>query len=250
MASQPLTDWENADKSRIKGHEDVIAEIINLGNPPPESASYPVADIDTMLGRLGGLAQRDWQEFANRATLAINQTRDALTTLKARRVKEIADAAELARLKKAEDDRLQKEREDKIAADAKTEADNRAKAAEEGKERADWLTMYAEAEGHNNTLNVAAKAEKDKLAAAKKAEDDRIAAEAAATKREQDRQAAETKRLADEQAAREKDKAHRAKINNEILLALSEIHTGTQEEAKAIITAIAQGKIPHTKITY
>lgn len=75
-----------------------------------------------------------------------------------------------------------------------------------------------------------------------------------------DRQAAEeqaaVKKISDDNAAttrRTSDTTHKAKINNEVLKSLSEHTDSTQitmDALKAIITAIAQGKIPHVKISY
>lgn len=255
---KPLTDWEDLDKNRIAGHEAKIAEIEALKQ---HAQDIDPAELDLRLEALGGIAQRDWQEFGNRATMAINMTRDHLTATKGRRVKEIADAAELAELRRKQEEQERKDREDRIAkeataaaeAAAKIEAERKAKSAAEAQanvQRAAQEANERAAKAEADKLAAAQKAEQDRVAAAEKAEADRVAAEAAATKREQERQAAETKRVADETAMREKDKTHKAKIHNEILAALSELHSGSQEEMKAIIKAIAQGKIPHVSIGY
>lgn len=89
--------------------------------------------------------------------------------------------------------------------------------------------------------------EEEETARAKKESDD------AAAQRERDRIAAEqeTERKATE--VRENDKKHKAKINNEILEALQGTTDSTEittDVLKKIITAIAQGKVPHVKINY
>ena len=58
------------------------------------------------------------------------------------------------------------------------------------------------------------------------------------------------KRLDDEKTAREADVKHRRQVNREAMESLLE-HSGLSDlQAKAVITAIAKGKIAHVNITY
>ena len=92
------------------------------------------------------------------------------------------------------------------------------------------------------------KAERDAKESAERAERDKAAAVEAERKRQNDA------RLAEEAAtkAREKDKDHRAEVNNAAVAALV-LTPGLDMDtaaAKLVITAIAQGKIPNVKVVY
>jgi septal ring factor EnvC (AmiA/AmiB activator) len=132
---KPLTDWENAEKDRVQGHEIAIEAILSAGQIPPQAT---VAEIDQRLAGLVNVVQRDWQEFAARAIDSNEGTRKALDGARADILKREAEAAELARLRAEEIARQQKERDDKIAAEAAERARIEAeqKAAREAKEAA------------------------------------------------------------------------------------------------------------------
>lgn len=255
----PLTAWEEADKKRIADHETGIASIkgalVFVGDPTAD-------DIRLSIDNLNLLMLRDWEEFQVRATFEHKTAIDALTKMHADKIKSDADAAELARLQKAEADRLQKEREDKIAADAKAAAEEKAAADAKAlaeKVEADKKKAEDDKAALAKTLaDALAKAEADKIAAAKKAEDDKKAAAAAATKAAEDKAAAA--KAAEEKAAaeREADQKHKAKINNAALKAMLEAIdkipkekiSSPTEAMKAILTAIAKGQIPNVTINY
>jgi len=124
-------------------------------------------------------------------------------------------------LEKVEADRLQKDRDDKIAADA---------------------TALAKLE-HEAAL---ALAEAQRVQAIKDAED-KAEREARA---KDDARIADEKRVQEEQAAREANKEHCRKVNNEILADLVSSLDISDEAAMQIIKVIVTGKIANTKITY
>ncbi len=98
-------------------------------------------------------------------------------------------------------------------------------------------------------LTATVAAEEKTAAEAKKA------VEEAATKKESDRIAAEQETERKATAAREADKAHRSKINNEALEGLLKVLAGdnlltASAAAKAVVTAIAKGEIPHITVSY
>ncbi|MGN5965721.1 hypothetical protein [Klebsiella oxytoca] len=110
----------------------------------------------------------------------------------------------------------------------------------------------------------AEQAERDRIAAEKKAEADKQAAIEAerrkaqeeadrirreAEQREQAR-LAEEKRKADEQARREADVKHRKAVGTEIVKALLANTSLTRDQAIEVLTAIKDGNIPHTGISY
>ncbi|OJP02411.1 hypothetical protein BK332_22365 [Escherichia coli] len=110
----------------------------------------------------------------------------------------------------------------------------------------------------------AEQAERDRIAAEKKAEADKQAAIEAerrkaqeeadrirreAEQREQAR-LAEEKRKADEQARREADVKHRKTVGTEIVKALLANTSLTRDQAIEVLTAVKDGRIPHTGISY
>lgn len=110
----------------------------------------------------------------------------------------------------------------------------------------------------------AEQAERDRIAAEQKAEAEKIAAVEAerrkaqeeadrirreAEQREQAR-LAEEKRKADEQARREADVRHRKAVGTEIVKALLANTSLTRDQAIEVLTAIKDGNIPHTGISY
>lgn len=252
----PLTEWENAEKDRVKGHEDAIQCIEALTTDLPDDPAAIQQRIDLMAAH----ADRDWQEFAMRADKTLTTTRAVLDKAHAAAVNAEADRAELERLRREQAEREQKEREERIAAEAaaaakaeaeRLAAEQAAQAAASAKAEQDRLEREkAEAQAR------AEKAEADRLAQEQAAETARIEAErlaaereAAAAQAERDRQSAEAKAIADAEAARAADKAHKAKVNNEAVSAL--VAAGlTDEQAKTAIIAIASGKVPNVAIRY
>ncbi|PJX60179.1 MULTISPECIES: hypothetical protein [unclassified Klebsiella] len=110
----------------------------------------------------------------------------------------------------------------------------------------------------------AEQAERDRIAAEQKAEADKQAAIEAerrkaqeeadrirreAEQREQAR-LAEEKRKADEQARREADVKHRKAVGAEVVKALVANTSLTRDQAIEVLTAVKDGRIPHTGISY
>ncbi|HBS3678675.1 TPA: hypothetical protein MAG18_000460 [Klebsiella quasipneumoniae subsp. similipneumoniae] len=110
----------------------------------------------------------------------------------------------------------------------------------------------------------AEQAERDRIAAEQKAEADKNAAVEAerrkaqeeadrirreAEQREQAR-LSEEKRKADEQARREADVKHRKAVGTEIVKALMANTSLTRDQAIEVLTAVKDGRIPHTGISY
>ncbi|HGS6124825.1 TPA: hypothetical protein ACMEL1_001576 [Klebsiella pneumoniae] len=110
----------------------------------------------------------------------------------------------------------------------------------------------------------AEQAERDRIAAEQKAEAEKKAAVEAerrkaqeeadrirreAEQREQAR-LAEEKRKADEQARREADVKHRKAVGTEIVKALLANTSLTRDQAIEVLTAVKDGRIPHTGISY
>jgi hypothetical protein len=268
---KPLTDWEDAEKKRVADHEQTIALIEEMAR---FDATPSIADVTARLDAFLTLPVRDWEEFAKRGQAAEAATTAALERVHAETIKREAEATELARLRAEQIAREQKERDDRIAAAAaeraKQEAEAKAaaeaaaaeertraeiKKAEDARHAAMLESVRAENERREAQLRAdaaeatrieqAAQAEREKKEAAAAAERNRLASIEA----ERKRVANEAARVAAETAKREANQKHLAKINNDVLAAF--VGKGVDPEAgKVLITAIARGEIPHTKISY
>lgn len=181
--------------------------------------------------------------------------------------KEVANAHEFAVLMNAEFDR-QKDEERKAAEQAKKDAEERiAKEAAERATRESEAKAQAEreaaaqreinarlateraerekAEAEQRAKDAEARAEKLKQEASEREEQARIEA----TQREIKRREAEEQKAREDQQAREADKEHRRKVNSETVSDL-QLFGFYESTAKAIVTAIAQGKVRHVAINY
>lgn len=121
------------------------------------------------------------------------------------------------------------------------------------KERAERERIEAQQRADREQREAAERAEREKQAAVeaerRKAQEeaDRIRREA--EQREQAR-LAEEKRKADEQARREADVKHRKTVGTDIVKALVTNTSLTRDQAIEVLTAIKDGNIPHTGISY
>ncbi|EKN6209119.1 hypothetical protein [Yersinia enterocolitica] len=162
--------------------------------------------------------------------------------------------------KKAEDERLQKERDDRIAVEAaakvKRDADLAAQQEREASARREAeLKLQAEQAERDRVASVL-KAEQDKKDAIAKAEREKQEAIAAEqrkaqeeaervqreAKQKEDARLAEEKRVADEAAKKAADKAHQAEVNNAAIAVLT--NAGIDAEcAKACVIAIIKNQV-------
>ncbi|HBT3849082.1 TPA: hypothetical protein MBK66_001564 [Klebsiella pneumoniae] len=220
---RPLTEWE-AEQERIKAEEAMLALHVE------ELAMNE--DFDRQL------AARI--ESDHEMALLMNDAFD----------REQADkAAEAERQRIAHEEEIKR----MAAAAAAREVEQRAqREREEAAHREAVLKAQAE------------QAERDRIAAEKKAEADKQAAIEAerrkaqeeadrirreAEQREQAR-LAEEKRKADEQARREADVKHRKAVGVEVVKALMANTSLTRDQAIEVLTAVKDGRIPHTGISY
>jgi hypothetical protein len=279
---KPVTDLENAEKDRVAAHEAIIRQIEDLGRL---DRPLNLEEIEARAGQVSVLADRDWQEFKQRAVGAKVMAMEALSeaqdrAIEARRLREQAE-----RLESEARERAIKEREEAAAKAAKEAAERRAE------ERA-WIARQAAIQEQQRIENDRIEAE----ARAKQAEAERIAAEERAARelqeaeerRIREAEQAEARRVADSQAAqrraqeaaaqaqrdqeaaiererqrvaeeqrkeldeaekRAKNRAHQGAIHREILAALALLNI-SDEAGKLIIAAIAKGAVPHVTISY
>lgn len=239
---KPLTDWEQAEKDRVAGHEAALLAI-------PESPMYGALEsADEVAQRLAFLkmpSTRDWQEFSTRYQQAVSQeivrTEKILATARARE----EAAAELSRLRAESAAREQKERDERIAREATERAQQAAEAERQRAERAQFEAEAKAQAAEAQRLQAEERHARELKAQEERAEANRVAAiEAEKARAEAARQAEDAAT-----AAREKDKEHRRSVNGGALAAF--INAGlTKEHAKVAVEAIANHKIPNVRMDY
>lgn len=196
---KPLTDWEKTEKARVAAHEAALDAICEA--PSFFDAENTAADLRQRLAYLEQYPRRDWQEFSKRAADALEReiakTKVALAVAE-KREDEVAEAARLAQ------EKLKRElaaREALIAANARREAEEKARRVAEAEAR----RVEAERRAAEERAAAEAKAAADKARREREAvEAEKAVAEARARKAEEDR-------IAEAKAA----EAERARIERE-----------------------------------
>lgn len=220
---RPLTEWE-AEQERIKAEEamnEMHAEALEMNikfdqelaakfEADHEMALLMDKDIDRE--RADKAAEAERQRIAYEEEIKRLAAAAAAREVEQRAQREREEAAHREAVLKAQAEQAER---DRIAAEQKAEADKQA----------------------------AIEAERRKA----QEEADRIRREA--EQREQAR-LAEEKRKADEQARREADVKHRKAVGTEIVKALLANTSLTRDQAIEVLTAIKDGNIPHTGISY
>ncbi|ENT2836541.1 coiled-coil domain-containing protein [Klebsiella michiganensis] len=220
---RPLTEWE-AEQERIKAEEAMNAlhaealemnikfdqELAAKFEADHEMALLMDKDIDRE--RADKAAEAERQRIAHEEEIKRLAAAAAAREVEQRAQREREEAALREAALKAQAEQAER---DRIAAEQKAEADKRA----------------------------AVEAERRKA----QEEADRIRREA--EQREQER-LAEEKRKADEQARREADVNHRKAIGTDIVKALQANTSLTRDQSIEVLTAIKDGNIPHTGISY
>lgn len=220
---RPLTEWE-AEQERIKAEEAMNAL------------------------HFEALAMNE--EFDRQLAARIESDHEMALLMNDAFDREQADkAAEAERQRIAHEEEIKR----LAAAAAAREVEQRAqREREEAAHREAMLKAQAE-QAERDRIAAEQKAEADKQAAIeaerRKAQEeaDRIRREA--EQREQAR-LAEEKRKADEQARREADVKHRKAVGTEIVKALLANTSLTRDQAIEVLTAVKDGRIPHTGISY
>ncbi|EPY4327354.1 hypothetical protein ACXDJA_000913 [Klebsiella variicola] len=220
---RPLTEWE-AEQERIKAEEAMNAlhaealemnikfdrELAAKFEADHEMALLMDKDFDRE--RADKAAEAERQRIAYEEEIKRLAAAAAAREVEQRAQREREEAAHREAVLKAQAEQAER---DRIAAEQKAEADKRA----------------------------AVEAERRKA----QEEADRIRREA--EQREQAR-LAEEKRKADEQARREADVKHRKTVGTDIVKALVANTSITRDQAIEVLTAIKDGNIPHTGISY
>lgn len=274
---------EAPDLSTKKGR-DRIASLAAQVSRSKTAVERPGREYLKSIKALPRLIETELREFADMCDLLRDEVRRPLTEWEAEQARiederKAAEAAaalavqvetdhEIALLMDREIDRqreeirraaeqAQREHEARIAREAaeRAEADAAARVAAElaeaGRREAEANLAAERAqreqqEAERRALEAEARAEREKTEAAERAEQ----ARAAAIEQERQRVEAAQREQAAEQARRETDVQHKRAINTAAMRALVE-HAGlTDEQAKAVVVAIARGQVGNVSIRY
>lgn len=254
---RPVDEYDAAEDARKSGHATAIMEIQTVG----QFADYGDVSASEIEGRVLTLkhlyADRDFEEFTDQVRSMRTATNEILSRMHKEAVTREAERAELERLRNAEAERVaaarkaaieleQRDRDERIAAQAKRETEERNAAVALAKEN-ERLAAIARAERAEADAKAAAeRAEQEKARAAEKAERDRKAAIDAERLRVQGEREAEAFAAKE----REANAAHRTNVNNEALNDLLQLEGMTRKVAAKVVEAIAVGKVSNVSIRY
>ena len=242
----PRDAWEKAEEDRVKNHQDAIEKIKNIDEAFTQHSSQIAAYISNIESVV---IDSSFEEFEQEAKIAKFETLEKLRTSLVAREKYEAEQAELERLRKEQLEREQRERDERIAKEAADKARIEAEAKSlaekqrferEQKEQAE-LTERQQREAAEREARLQAEKEAAELRAQQAAENERKRIEAEQVAKAEAERKAEEARLANVE--------HMRSINNEILNKLCEIGLD-EDQAKAVITAIARNKIPNVSVKY
>lgn len=214
----------------LKEIEARLAEIAEISNLPAMGVGCDSEALKDLLERLDGYKSKDWKESATEAEYTINEARRQLTDMLARQEKAEADARELEELRRKEAENAAK-REEELRK-AQEEAARLQREKEEAERRA-------------------ADAEKAKQEA-EKAKEEAEAAKAVAEEKAKDWTPKETPK--EDLLFPDSEKERQREIKTKVKKALMDIlgnnlqgltESGYELAAKAIVMAVAKGKIPH-----
>lgn len=233
---RPVTEYEAAEDKRIAAHTERMEKLQSFDTFQGEAT---VMAIDERQAVLREYEAMDWEEFSDGANRIIPKMKSYLADMRERIVKQKEEQVELERLRKAEAERQEAER--KVSAERERSAYDEAIAAK--------AKANAEAET-KRVIERAEKAEADAKAAAAQAAQRAEFEKAQAVEAEQRRVAQAKAAEEAENQKRMADTAHRKRINNVALADLMKVSGITDKLAKAVIVAIASGKVSGIKVQY
>lgn len=244
---RPLTEWEEAEKKRVDAHVAAIDALRALAATIDDAGEQK--DAATLRSSLQAAeavtVDSSCEEFEEEYALAKKSTVETLTKAIAERERYEADQAELARLRKEQEEREARERqeaEEKAAREREEAAAERARQEAEEKARREAEQREAAARAERE----AAEARERELERQKEEAEKRAAEAEERARREAEE---ERRREAEEAARRKANEEHRTKLFNEAVAALT-AHGIKHQEAEGVISLIHDGAVPHVSITY
>lgn len=252
---KPLTEWEELERQRVESIKNRISDIKSKIDDARLLVSGDVLPIINAIDEID-ISDESWCEFKDEAAIAKNYTMAELRKIYQEKDNHEKEQAELERLRKEVAIREQQDRERRIAEAAAERA--KKEAEEAAKQREIKLRMEAEKakrqklEAEERARNAELKAKEELRIAEEKAKKEKLEAEERARSAafEAQEKIRIAKEMADlEQKRREADEANRRNIELEISAAL--IDAGlSDEQSQLVISAVANGDIPHVKIIY
>lgn len=266
---KPLTEFEEREKQRVRGHEMALEHLAAFKNwiHGDTNGDRPSAELlaQKRIESEQFFVSRPWEEFETRAREQQDVNDAALAKAHAERVQWDKDQAELARLRQKEKDDADQAERDRIANEAAAKAKAAAEAeaaveliweqahrdnaefdrlaAQERAETAEYLAMYQEAENENRLFDAEIQRQRDVAQAKQDAADNAWLKMVEEAEREN--------AAFDEQARKDRNTRHRGKVNNAAMEALFiAVPSLSTTDAKKIIQAIVKGEIPNVSISY
>ena len=236
--AEKLREQEEADKEaqRIADIEAKVEEIKGLTD------GLLGADVHVLQARADVadniVIDESYGEFEEAAKAMWTSARQAISKAIGDRQKYDLEQAELEKLREEKEKRDQEDHDKRVA----SEAAGMAKKEAEEKARKENERIEAEKQQAIKDKEIAIQAIKDAKARAEQEKKD-------AVKAEQDRVAREKKEAEEAAKKREANNAHRKKINNAAASKLKDAGLSI-DQAKEVVTLIAQGKIPRITIAY
>lgn len=250
----PLTEYENAEEQRLIEIDENLSKLMTT----IEHIQYQntCETLDNCLNVTQELRSYDFQEFAEHAARLFARIDDASNTKRSSIIESERLAIENDRLRKQAEEAERKEREAKIAENARREAEEREKREHEAKIEAQRQALESEKraiEAERRRQIEAEEARKRAIEAEKaaKIEAERRAKESAERARLEEikRQEAVKEEEARLKASREADEKNRAMVNQNIVSQL--IENGVPDEiAINVVEIISAGKIDKLSISY
>lgn len=242
---KPLTEFENKEKIRVAAHEQALLEITGMRSM---LESNPDMGLDLLLFHqqdlLALLPGYVWEEFSQRAMEARGQCEKYLSSRIESRKKYEVEQEELAALRRAELQRQQRERDERL----KTQAAEAAREESERKAKAEAERVRIDAERARSEIENARRQEEvARIAAEKRALDAEEAARLESQKavaKERARVESERKAFEDARIKREADQRLRENVRSEIVEDL------TEKSANEIADAIMAGEIRHVRVVF
>ena len=251
---QPLTEWEEA---KEKHEAELNAKVEHIKSFQVAIENQSSVDIKKSLDYVNSIQIDDsFENLKDQAELSKFKSIESLNTQLEVALKSEEQVAELERLRKEQQEREQRERDERIAKEAAEKATREAeeKARLEHERVEHQKREAADREARLQAEKEAALLREEQLKQQaiereKQAEIDRQNAV------EQERLRIEREQAAKEAADRKAEEVrlanveHMRSINNAILSKLCEIGLD-ESQAKAVISAIAKGQVPHVSIKY
>lgn len=242
---RPLTEWET-EQERIAAEKAAEEERLRIEAEEKaalEALKKQFESDHEMALLMNDAFDRDAKakaEEAERQRIAHEEELKRQAAEQAKREAEEKAAAELAAAQKREADAIAaKARAELLAKQAQERAEREAK---EAQERTAKLAQEAREQAEREKQEAIAVEQRKAQEAADKVRREAEAKEAA--------RLAEEKRISDETAKREADVKHRKAVGTDIVNALTSHTSITREQAIEVLTALKDGLVPHTKISY